>query len=276
VIAPRALVAWSATALVIALASNNPAYRAAVAVAAVVVLATNGRRDLPWRRLALALLAMSALTVALNAVLSHAGDDVLFELPVVIPVLGGRYTIESIAYGASTGLAIAASLLAVAPLSLVLEPADAVEALPSSLSRAGAAVAASLNLVPSLARAYAGVSEAQSLRGGRRGVRGLPEIALPVMLTAIEDSVQLAEAMEARGYGSGPRTALRRVGWRRADTLIAVAAPAALAGFFAARPSDWYPYPALVAPPVDPPALLACLVLLLPALPWLRSRASTG
>ena len=54
------------------------------------------------------------------------------------------------------------------------------------------------------------VREAESLRGGgRRGPLSLLDVVVPVALTTIESSITLAEAMEARGYGSGPRTRFR-------------------------------------------------------------------
>jgi energy-coupling factor transport system permease protein len=267
---PRAVCIWSAAALVVVLATTNPVYRVLVAAAGVAFLAASGRRGMGWRRLAMGLALMVATGMVLNAVLSHAGDDLLFSLPAAIPVLGGRYTLESLAFGASAGVGIAASILAVAPLSLVLEPSQVAEALPAPLARAGAAVASSLNLVPALSRSFAAVHEAQRLRGWRPGWRSLPEVATPALLTAIEDSVELAEAMEARGFGSGRRTSLGGGRWSGGDVAVAVAALLVAAFFLLARPADWYAYPALTRPPVEPLAVAVCLALFLPALRWPR------
>ena len=97
------------------------------------------------------------------------------------------------------------------------------------------------------------------------------------MLTAIEDSIQLAESMEARGFGSGPRTHLVTQRLSGRDWLVLGAAAAALAGFALARlagwAADWYAYPSLRPPSVAPLPVLACLLLALPALTW-RSRRS--
>jgi energy-coupling factor transport system permease protein len=273
---PRAVCLWSAAALVAVLATTNPVYRTLIAAAGVAFLAASGRRGMGWRGLATGLALMAATGVVLNAVLSHAGDDILFSLPAAVPVLGGRYTLESLAFGASAGLGIAASVLAVAPLSLVLEPSEVVEALPAPLARAGAAVAASLNLLPALSRSFAAVHEAQRLRGWRPGWRSLPEVATPALLTAIEDSVELAEAMEARGFGSGPRTSFGSRPWSWRDAAVALPAILAAAFFLLRRPADWYAYPQLTLPPVEPLAVVVCLAFLLSALPWPRSRRSTA
>ncbi len=252
---PRAVVAWSAAALFVVLSTGNPAYRALVLAAALaVVLSSAGlaraRRLLAWS----GMLGLSA--VLLWFVLTHAGSTVLFAVPDSVPAIGGPYTLESLAFGAVSGVTLAAAVLAVAPVSLLLEPHEMVDALPAALARSGSAVAAALNLVPTVAASFTAVTEAQRLRGWRpRGPASWAEIVVPVVLTAIEDSIQLAESMEARAFGSGPRTHLRRRRVARPDRLVLATAAAAVAAFLAARlagwEADWYPYPFLHWPDVS-------------------------
>ena len=82
------------------------------------------------------------------------------------------------------------------------------------------------------------------------------------------DSIQLAESMEARAFGSGRRTHYAISTWSRLDALIIGGAAAAAAVFVAARLTgaapDWDPYPALRAPATSPIAVMSCLPLLLP------------
>ena len=172
--------------------------------------------------------------------------------------------------GLSIVLGLATAGLAVAPLWLVLEPHQLIDAMPRYLQRTGIAVAASLNLVPQVARSFVNVREAERLRGGAGGMRGFFELLLPVTLTTLEDSLGLAEAMEARGYGSGPRSSFAGTSWAYRDWLIAAAAGAALAIFvlslFAGLNPSWDPSVRLSPPAVSPVALLACLLLAVPAL----------
>src|SRR5665811_724175 len=134
------------------------------------------------------------------------GAHAFLALPAGIPVLGGPLTIEAVLFGASTGVGIAAAVLAAAPLSLVLLPNSLVDALPSGLARTGAAIGTALNLIPGIARSATEIRDAQRMRGWRsRRLREWPDLAVPVVLTALEGSITLAEAMEARGYGSGVR-----------------------------------------------------------------------
>ena len=151
------------------------------------------------------------------------------------------------------------------------------DALPATLSRSGAAIAASLNLVPAVAASFVQVTEAQRLRGWRpRGPRSWSEIVVPVVLTSVEGSIQLAESMEARGFGSGRRTSVKPGGMERGDWLLAAASGAALAMFLVSQAAGWagpwYAYPTLTLPPIDARPLVACLFLFAPVLIW-RSRS---
>lgn len=272
----RAVAAWSAACLAIALSTSNPVYKLLVVAAALLALATTaGPRRM--RRLGAGVALVATFDALLNFVSAHLGGTVLFRLPDQLPAVGGPYTLEALAFGASGGATIAAAILAVAPLSLVLSTDQVVDALPRALSRTGAAIAASLNLVPSLTTSFTEVVEAQRLRGWRaRGPRSWTEIVVPVVLTGVEGSIQLAESMEARGYGSGARTSFSRPAMRSADWLLVAASAAAVVLSVAARATGlaagWYPYPTLTVPAVDAMSLAGCLLLFTPVATW-RSRA---
>jgi energy-coupling factor transport system permease protein len=271
----RAVAAWSATCIFIVLSTTNPVYKAAVLAAALVALAAGvGLRRI--RGVLTGVLLISAFAMFLNFVSAHLGSTILFELPDQIPALGGPYTLEALAFGATGGLTVGAAILAAAPFSLLLASHEVMDSLPAALSRTGAAIAASLNLVPAVAASFVQVTEAQRLRGWRpRGPRSWSEIVVPVVLTSVEGSIQLAESMEARGFGSGPRTAVRSARLQRSDWLVIGASAAALAIFLISQAAGWaapwYAYPTLTPPSIDLRPLAACLLLLAPVPVW-RSR----
>jgi energy-coupling factor transport system permease protein len=97
---------------------------------------------------------------------------------------------------------------------------------------------------------------------------------VPVVLTALEGSITLAEAMEARGYGSGPRTHYSEQVWHRRDGVVAIVAPLAAAVFVVLRITrgiaDWYPFPDLTWPPMELTGVICCLALSIPLLAWRR------
>jgi energy-coupling factor transport system permease protein len=272
---PRAVAAWSAASLFVVLFTSNPVYKVIVLAAAFSVLVARaglGR----IKRLLAGVAFIASFDALLNFVSAHLGGTVLFRLPDSVPALGGPYTLEALVFGISGGVTIAAAILAAAPFSVLLATDEVVDALPRALSRTGTAIAASLNLVPSIATSFTQVSEAQRFRGWKpRGPRSWAEVVVPVVLTSVEGSIQLAESMEARGYGSGPRTPFHPTGLQTRDWTLVAASATAVAMFVIARwtgiASDWNPYPTLTAPSIDALSLTACLLLFTPLVTW-RSR----
>jgi len=271
----RAVAAWSASCLFIVLSTTNPVYKVMVLAAALSLLAA-GAQLRRIRGLLIAVLLIAAFAMLLNFVSAHLSATVLFALPAQIPALGGPYTLEALVFGAVGGITIAAAILSAAPFSLLLDSHEVMDALPVPLSRTGVAIAASLNLVPAVATSFIEVTEAQRLRGWRpRGPRSWMEVVVPVVLTSVEGSIQLAESMEARGFGSGARTTMASHALQRSDWLLVAASGLGLAGFAAAHAigwaADWFPYPTLALPPINPWPMAACFLLFAPVMVW-RSR----
>ena len=271
----RAVAAWSGACLFIVLFTTNPIYKALVLAAAFAALAAGA--GLPrMKRTLTAVVLIAAFDVALNFVSAHLGRTVLFSLPSTIPAIGGPFTLEALAFGASNGITIAAAILAAAAFSLLLSPHDVMDSLPKALARTGTAVAASMNLVPSVAGSFTQVSEAQRMRGWRpRGPRSWAEVVVPVVLTSVEGSIQLAESMEARGFASGPRTSMHKAKLTSNDWLLITTSAIAVVMFTLAHiagwAADWYPYPSITMPQLDIRPLIACCFLFTPVVLW-RSR----
>ena len=281
-LAPRAWLIWSLAAVTVALVTDNPVYRGLVALVALNVLLAWLPPGRHLRRLAIAVCLAAVLAALINFLASHTGADAIVRLPDGLPLVGGPLTFESLVFGGALGLGLVAALLSVAPLSLVLEPHDVVDAMPAWLERTGIAVATSLNLVSGFGRTFTEVRDAQRMRGWRPGgLRSWHEVLVPVVLTAIEDSVRLAEAMEARAFGAGRRSSYSAPSFGRRDVVVVAAALGAAMLFVGLRvagvPMDWYPYPTLSMPPIHPLLVVGCLGLALPALPLhVAPGATTG
>lgn len=274
---PAALGLWVLAGLGVAVAGTDPVTQVLVLVAAWVLLVRRRTRDRRLRPLAVGLAVLTVVTTVVNGVLDHTGATVMVTLPAWVPLTGGAITAEGFANGAAIAAGLVAAVSVAAALSVVLEPADLVDALPRGLERTGAALGAALNLVPATAASAVAVRDAQRLRGWRpRGPRAVVDLAVPVLLGAIERSTQLAESMEARGFGSGART--RSAGGGRSSRNGAVAAISvlALATLVAVHLSGaagaWAAYPTPTVPSFAPAALapsilLGMAALLIPAEP---------
>jgi energy-coupling factor transport system permease protein len=269
---PRAVAAWSIACLFVALFTTNPTYKLLVLAAEFTSL-TASIGIARMRRLIVGVTFVATFAALLNAVSAHLGRTILFALPDAWPAIGGPYTLEALAFGLTGGITIAAAIFAAAPFSLLLQPHEVLDALPAVLARTGTAIAASMNLVPSVSTSFSEVSEAQRLRGWRpRGPRSWADVVVPVVLTSAESSIQLAESMEARGFGASGRTAFERKRLAAPDWFLIITSAAAVVMFIVARAvgwvSDWFAYPTLSPPPVDIAGVLACLLLFTPVVTW--------
>ncbi len=269
----RALALWAAVVVLLALATDDPVVRALLAAGALLMI-RRGRRPAGVPRPRLRLVgAAAAASVALNALLSHTGADSLATLPGWLPGVGGALTLEGLLFGVDIALGLAACLLAAMTLGVLVEPEALAAALPGPLRRTGSGLGAALTLVPRIGRSVTAIREAQQMRGWRaRGLRSWAAVVVPAVLTAVEGSLQLAETMEARGFGPGPRTVWRDRSWSPADqgraALALTAAGLVLGASLTGGLPTWYPYPAPTVPALTPLALAACACLGVGA--WLR------
>jgi energy-coupling factor transport system permease protein len=80
---------------------------------------------------------------------------------------------------------------------------DLVRLVPRAFHEAGVVLSIALTFIPQTTRSLARIREAQAVRGHRvRGLRDWLPILVPLLVSGLERSMGLAEAMVARGYGA--------------------------------------------------------------------------
>jgi energy-coupling factor transport system permease protein len=152
------------------------------------------------------------------------GSHPLWTGPTV-PVLGQLdVTSEELRNGLFQGLRLTAVALAFAAYALLLDHDRLVQAA-GFARRSVLAIALATRLVPTLERDAAGLVEALRGRGVEvSGVRGRARLLSPLLAGSLERALNLAEAMEARGYGRPGATRAPRPGWSDRDRAALVAA----------------------------------------------------
>jgi energy-coupling factor transport system permease protein len=155
---------------------------------------------------------------------------VLWEGP-HIPVIGYLdVTSEEVAAAGIQALRLAAVGLAFAVYALLLDLDRLLQAA-GFARRSVLVVGLATRLVPTLERDAAGFVEALRGRGvGVGGIRGHARLLSPVVAGSLERALNLAEAMEARGFGRAGRTRAPRPPWTRIDRLGITAALLLLVG----------------------------------------------
>nr|WP_246451046.1 energy-coupling factor transporter transmembrane protein EcfT [Allostreptomyces psammosilenae] len=222
---PAAWWLWALGLGAAATRTGNPLLLALLAAVAGYVVAAR-RSQAPWARSYGAFLRLALVVLAIRllfAVLLGSpigGSTVLFTLPrVPLPEwaqgvrLGGRVTAEALLFALYDGLRLAVLLVCVGAANALASPYRLLRALPGALYEAGVAVVVAMTFAPNLLADVRRVRAARRLRGRPdRGVRGLAQVALPVLEGALERSVATAAAMDTRGFGRARpvRPAVRR------------------------------------------------------------------
>jgi energy-coupling factor transport system permease protein len=134
---------------------------------------------------------------------------VLFTLPELpLPAgsggvrLGGPVTLEGVLAAAYDGARLAAVLACIGAANALASPRRLLRYVPATLYEVGTALVVALTYAPQLVEDARRVRAARRLRGhAGRGPRELARLAVPVLDSALEHSLDLAASMESRGYG---------------------------------------------------------------------------
>jgi energy-coupling factor transport system permease protein len=202
---PVAWTAWLVAAALPALSTRNPLYLCLVLLAAGVTFTALKNRS-PAARNWGAFVRLGAtlwlFTIPFALLTAHYGRLILFRLPAGWPVVGGPITGEALIYGFSSGLALVTLLLVFAVFNIAVDQASLLRMTPAFIYQTGVVAAIAVAFVPQMVAAWQAIREAQEVRGHRlRGMRDLLPLILPLLVTALERATQLAESMEARGFG---------------------------------------------------------------------------
>jgi energy-coupling factor transport system permease protein len=209
----------------LAAAALLAARTASVAVLTGVLLAVCLRAPGPrrWPYLFGALGSAAALFVVTPFVERLPG--VVYWTGPTIPVVGTLDVTSTELSGALFNASrLAAVSLAFAAYALWLDHDRLVQAA-GFARRSVLAVALATRLVPALERDAAGLVEALRGRGVEpEGVRGRARLVSPLLAGSLERSLNLAEAMEARGFGRAGATRMAQPPWSALDRLAVAGA----------------------------------------------------
>lgn len=210
---PGAWWLWAIGLAAAASRTQNPVPLLLILVVSGLVVAAR-RSNAPWAKsygafLKLALVII-AIRIVFQALLSTGsqGPTVLFTLPEA-PMpdgsglkLGGQVTLEAVLRATYEGLQLAVILCCVGAANALGSARRLLRYVPGALYEIGVACVIALTFAPQLVTDAQRIRAAHRLRGRRtRGVRSLARLAMPVLEGALEHSVELAAAMDSRGYG---------------------------------------------------------------------------
>ena len=117
--------------------------------------------------------------------------------------LGGPFTLEMVVGGLVNGIQLLTLLALFGAFNAVADHYGLLRRMPSFLGGFGLAVTIALAFIPQTLAQLAAIREAQQVRGHRfRTWRDTLPLLIPLVSGGLERSLQLAEAMDSRGYGA--------------------------------------------------------------------------
>jgi energy-coupling factor transport system permease protein len=258
----------------VAMLYGHPAVLAASIVALVMAgMAAGVGRELRWA--AWLALPLALMVTIVNPLVYREGDTLLVRGG---ELLGRRIdiTLEALAAGGLAGLRLAALIMAFGLFSACVDPDELLRLFRRVSYRSALTASLATRLVPVLARDALRMGDAARCRPEPPGRLAVTRAALA---GALDRSIEVAAALEVRGYSSGGRPGRQRRPWSRHDLRVAGAALLVVVGAVALRIAgvaaiETYPRIEIDWGPAE--AVLCTLLLAGAALPFAGRQARLG
>ena len=157
----------------------------------------------------------------------------LFTLP-ILPLpnwmpgirIGGTVTLERLTSAVTEGILICAIIVIFGAAASLTSPHKLLRVLPVYVYEFGISIVIATSVLPQLVTSLARIRQAQRLRGqSLRGFASWRRVAIPLLEESLARSLDLAAAMDSRGYGvNKKRSRYRPIKWQMADSAVVFSA----------------------------------------------------
>lgn len=222
---PAASFTLVAVLLVLVLIFSHPLYLAGIfAVTFFTIWAADGLKILKgYLKFALWVVLM---VLVINPLVNQSGNTVLWLSP-HLPLAGRLVvTLEAVSYGAAMGLRLLNVVGVFCLYGLIVHPDRLLNLISRFAHKPALVISLATRLLPAMAASLNKIREVQQLRGVdfstgslKKRVGRYTTIFNILLVSSLEDSLQVAEAMQARAFGSGRRSSYRRDLFRPRDGL---------------------------------------------------------
>jgi energy-coupling factor transporter transmembrane protein EcfT len=157
----------------------------------------------------------------------------IFQLP-ILPLpswmpgirIGGVVTWERLSSALTEGLLICSIIVIFGAAASLTSPHRLLRVLPVYIYEFGVAVVIATSVLPQIVSSVKRIRMAQRLRGqSTKGFTSWKRVAIPLLEESLARSLDLAAAMDSRGYGvSKKRSRYRPISWKLKDSLVVASA----------------------------------------------------
>jgi energy-coupling factor transport system permease protein len=238
----------------------------AAVVVAVLAAGVGARVGREAARATLFAVPVAVLITLVNALVARDGVTVIARLG-DLPVLGHTdVTLEALTYGAVLGLHAAALILCGALYTAAVDPDQVLRLFRRVSFHSALTATLATRMIPILARDSRRLADAQRCRPGRPASR--LQLMRATTAGALDRALDVAAALEVRGYGAARTPPRYRTPVSRHDIAFAVCAAAVLGAALVLRltgAAPFHAYPALTVS-VGAGGVVACVALPVSAL----------
>lgn len=231
---PLAALVYLGTLLVLALVFTNPLYLLGLLLVLTLAIWTADGLA-AWENYLKIALLMMVLIMIVNPLVAGAGKTIIWEGP-RLPVFGRlSVSLEAICYGAAMGVRLLNIISVLCLYNLIVHPDKALNLFSRFAGKSVLVISLATRMFPAMAREQENIRGVLSLRGvdfrkgsTREKISKFSSLVNILLLSSLESSMETAESMQARAFGSGPRTCFSRNRWRPRDTLFLASSVCAL------------------------------------------------
>jgi len=200
-------------------------------VGAVAVVVFINRDNAPWgKSFNWTLLVRTLIGVLIGVPIP---GTTLFTLP-ILPLpswmpgirIGGTVTAERLTSALTEGVLICAIIVIFGAAASLTSPHRLLRVLPVYIYEFGISIVIATSVLPQLVTSVSRIRQAQKLRGqSLKGFASWRRVAIPLLEESLARSLDLAAAMDSRGYGvSKKRSRYRPIKWRATDSAVVFSA----------------------------------------------------
>ena len=232
---------WIWSLLIVgAVIATNSALVAGFAIAVAAIAVHRFAEDAPWAKSFWFSLRLGAIILVIRTVVGVLiGVPIpgtrLFSVP-ILPLpswiagirIGGVVTQERLLSSIHEGLIIIAVICLFGAAVSLTSPHKLLRVTPVVIYEFGVATVIATSALPQLVKSVGRIRRARTLRGDENP--SWRSIAIPLLEDSLSRSLELAAAMDSRGYGvSRKRSRYRPIAWQQIDSAVVVSALCALA-----------------------------------------------
>jgi energy-coupling factor transport system permease protein len=213
---PAAVLAYLSVLLVLSLLYDNPLYLLSLLLLlGLLIRGVDGLEA--WEGLLKAGVFLMLIIMVVNPLVIRAGSTIIWHGPMV-PFLGRLdVSLEAMYFGAVSGLRLLVIMSIFCLYNLMINPDNMLNLFSKAAGKSVLIAALSTRMFPTMVRDLKRIKEVLQFRGVDfdegslwERVKKYSSLYNVMLLSSLEDSMEIAESMQARAYGSGRRSVYSR------------------------------------------------------------------